>query len=354
MRWREWLGVGERRWKKAPDEEVQPGKTLWDWLQLLIVPAILIGVTFAWSGLQTSSDNAREDRRIAADLAAAEQVRQDATLNDYFKQMSDLMLNKKLLSSNDADAVRSVARTVTLTALRRLNESRRGEVVRFLGEARLLYGVPGRQPLVNLTGIDLAGGDFSDLDLAGGDFENANLARANFEEADLTGATLAVANLTGADLFGADLENANLFGANLKDARLSDAHLLSARLDTANLVQADLARADLSNAGLNSARLEGADLTGADLTGADLENANLARANFEETNLVRTNLAFANLAGAKNLNLERFITDLAPKRQKPFLDSQKRFLDSLSAAELAKFNLTPEELAKLRREASGN
>ena len=46
MRWRDWLGVGERRWKKAPDEEVQPAKTLWDWLQLLIVPAILIGVTF--------------------------------------------------------------------------------------------------------------------------------------------------------------------------------------------------------------------------------------------------------------------------------------------------------------------
>ena len=65
MGWRDWTGVGERRWKTAPDEEVQPGKTLWDWLQLLIVPAILIGVTFAWSASQTRSDNKREDRRIA-------------------------------------------------------------------------------------------------------------------------------------------------------------------------------------------------------------------------------------------------------------------------------------------------
>src|SRR3954454_11647222 len=53
MRWRELLGVRERRWKKAPDEEVQPAKTLWDWLQLLVVPAILIAVTFAWSAAQT-------------------------------------------------------------------------------------------------------------------------------------------------------------------------------------------------------------------------------------------------------------------------------------------------------------
>ena len=103
MRWREWLGVGERRWKKAPDEEVQPAKTLWDWLQLLIVPAILIGVTFAWSATQTRSDNKREDRRIAADRAAAEEARQDATLQAYLDQMSGLMLDKKLLTSKEGD-----------------------------------------------------------------------------------------------------------------------------------------------------------------------------------------------------------------------------------------------------------
>jgi hypothetical protein len=72
MGWRDWTGVGERRWKTAPDEDVQPGKTLWDWLQLLIVPAILIGVTFAWSASQTRSDNKREDRRS-----------QDVTLQAY-------------------------------------------------------------------------------------------------------------------------------------------------------------------------------------------------------------------------------------------------------------------------------
>src|SRR3954449_6986209 len=80
MRWREWLGVGERRWKKAPDEEIQPGKTLWDWLQLLIVPAILIGIGFLWSARQTASENKRDDRRIAADRAAAVVAARDATL----------------------------------------------------------------------------------------------------------------------------------------------------------------------------------------------------------------------------------------------------------------------------------
>ena len=106
MRWREWLGVGERRWKKAPDEEVQPAKTLWDWLQLLIVPAILVGVTFVWTASQTRSDNKREDRRVAADRAAAEEARQDATLQGYLDEMSGLMLREKLLTSTADSAVR--------------------------------------------------------------------------------------------------------------------------------------------------------------------------------------------------------------------------------------------------------
>ena len=36
----------ERRWTKKPDEEVQPSKTVWDFLQLLIVPAMLAHVGF--------------------------------------------------------------------------------------------------------------------------------------------------------------------------------------------------------------------------------------------------------------------------------------------------------------------
>jgi type VI protein secretion system component VasK len=118
VRWPSWLGVGERRWPKSPDEEVQPAKTLWDWLQLLVVPAILIGVTFAWGFMQTRSDNKREDRRIAADRAAAEEARQDATLQAYLDRMSDLMLRHKL-NSREGDAARAVARTVTLVTLRR-------------------------------------------------------------------------------------------------------------------------------------------------------------------------------------------------------------------------------------------
>src|SRR4051794_32570001 len=216
------------------------GKTLWDWLQLLVVPAILIGVTFLWSYSQTRSDNKREDRRVAADRGAAERARQDAALQAYFSQMSGLMLDKKLLASKEGDAVRAVARTVTLAALRRLNGERRGEAVLFLTEARLL-DVESRR--VNLNGADLTAANLTDaylerVDLEGTDLADANLRVAILRDADLRDAYLGYANLEGANLEGANLEGANLEGANLEGANLEGANLAGVMLTAAQRKQA--------------------------------------------------------------------------------------------------------------------
>ncbi len=317
MPWRDWLGVGERRWKKAPDEEVQPAKTLWDWLQLLIVPAILIGVTFVWSSTQSRSDNRREDRRIAADRAAAEEARRDGTLQAYLDQMSGLMLREKLLTSPQGSAVGAVARTVTLAALRRLDGERKAAVMRFLYEASLLEELDGKTPLVWLGGADLSGADL--------------------RRAQLSGAVLFNVDLTGADLSGAVLNAASLVSASLRHA-----HLSRARLDTTDLRKADLTGADLS----------GADLTNTDLGGANLKDANLRGARLVDAKFMSNGPIFGHIL-ALDLDLDRVITDLPPDEQKEFLDAQKGFLDSLSPRELAKFNLSSEKLAKFRQEASG-
>jgi uncharacterized protein YjbI with pentapeptide repeats len=247
MSFREWLGVGERRWKKAPDEEVQPAKTLWDWMQLVLVPAILIGVTFVWSAAQTRSDNKREDRRS-----------QDAILASYLTEMSGLTLDKKLLSSKEGDPIRTVARTATLTVLHRLDGDRKEEVVHSLIEAGLLIrdctGLPIRDcPIVQLPDADLRG--------------------ANFNGADLRGTDLHVAHLEGAHLEGAQLTSANLLGAHFEGAHLGHAEASLATIEGAYLAGADLNHADLTWANLNHADLTGANLTGADLTGANLTGA---------------------------------------------------------------------------------
>src|SRR3954453_12089220 len=119
--------------------------------------------------------------------------------------MSDLALNKNLVSSEPTDAVTSVARTLTLTTLRRLDGARKGEVVRFLHEARLI--ATRNTPPVNLVNANLAGADLSNADLRG----------ANLRGADLTRAHVTFSNLTGADLEQVTLVHANLKGTVLKE-----------------------------------------------------------------------------------------------------------------------------------------
>jgi hypothetical protein len=292
MRFRKWLGVGD--------------KTLWDWLQLLIVPAILIGVTFAWSATQTRSDNKREDRRIAADRAAAEEARQDATLRAYLDQMSGLILHENLQRSGLLAPVRSVARTVTLTTLRRLGGERRGEVVRFLDEAGLLTirTCPGGRGFLSCI---LARSVLNGADLSGANLRRAVLRYDDFRNVDLSGA-----NLTGADIAHSDLKDGNFRAADLRGANLQDAELA------------------------------GSDFKDAKLSGAELRNVRLWY-----VNVVQNQKVFP-----KHLDLGNFIARLQPDEKKEFVDSEIRELDSLSPAELAKFNLTREKLAKLRREVA--
>lgn len=309
-------------------------KTLWDWLQLLIVPAILIGVTFVWSATQTRSDNKREDRRIAADRAAAREARRDATLRAYLDQMSRLMLDKELLTSKAFDAVRPVARSVTLTTLRSLDGERRAAVLRFLYEARL---IDGQTSVVSLK-------------------------KADFRRADLTRGVLEGANLEGANLSGANLSHTHLSGARLSGANLTVAHLLGTFLEAANLRGADLRGATLSFAKLSRAKLNEADLSGANLQDAILTHAVLDDASFDLANLEGANLSGTNLEDAilgccerptRGLDLGRFITHLPLDREKRFLAIQRPFLDALSPKDLAIFNLSPEKLARFRREVSG-
>src|SRR5262245_60341137 len=239
MRFREWLGVGEQRWERAPNEEVRPAKTLWDWLQLLIVPAILVAVTFAWGAVQTRNDNRREDRRS-----------QDATLQAYLNEMSGLMLDKKLLASEYGDPVRAVARSVTLTVLRRLDGERKGQVVRFLYEAQLLnpeeleldpdeaLDDPNVTSKVSLEDADLRGANLMGANLTNANFNRANLAGAKLKGTILGGrgsATLVEANLTGADLRGVYATDADLSFANLTNANLEDAFFRGAIFRSANL-----------------------------------------------------------------------------------------------------------------------
>ena len=146
--WR-WTGLPADAGDGSDAHPPRPAKTLWDWLQLLVVPLVLALAAFALNAAQSDRDRRQEerralqqrlleDRRSARDRATAEdRARED--LGTYIRQMSDLITRHGVLwARSQADAnTRALARTLTLVALRRLDGPRKGLVMQFLLEEGL-------------------------------------------------------------------------------------------------------------------------------------------------------------------------------------------------------------------------
>src|SRR5215216_3392935 len=234
------------------------GMTLRNWLP--IAGALLVSLVIALGIWEITWQLEKlEDQRAEAERELAEQRAQDEALQAYLDQMSQLILDRKLLEAEPGDPVHTLAQARTSTAILRLDAEHNESVTHFLVTSDLSVRSKDSPRL-------LRGSTLSHAKLSGAHLPNANLIGA-----DLSGADLSNALLDNADLV-AHLPNADLSGANLIGADLSEANLFSADLSDATLIGADLSRAVLDNANLSNAVLDNANLGGADgITNAELE-----------------------------------------------------------------------------------
>jgi uncharacterized protein YjbI with pentapeptide repeats len=249
----------------------------WDFLQLLIVPAVLsVGALYL-------QDAAKQRDTKAAD----EKAKQD-TLIKYFDQMADLLLKEKLLQNlrNPDSEIFIIGRSKTVSVLQSLDPNRQYLVIQFLKSA-------------NLNGV----GESSSIQVfemlyLKGFLKKGLLYKAKMSNTQLHRAALNEAYLVEADLIGSDLREAHLVKSNLSNANLSFADLRKANLRKANFSNADLSNADLREADLVSADLRGVDLREADLRESQLVFADLRGANIRLADLREADLGFADLRGA--------------------------------------------------------
>jgi len=247
------------------------GKTLWDWLSLAGVPMSLAGLGF-WLQIQQQQRN--------------EEQLQEEILQNYYDKVSELLVDKNLLAiaaKGDTttpeerellDVSVGVIRARTLATLRRLDGNRKGSLIRFLTEAKVI----------------------SKLSLS---LKDADLSKAKLEDINLEGTYLESANFSSASLVGARLVNADFYCASLS---LSN-------FDNANLTRTKMARANLYKATLRRARLVECDISGSDLSFSDLSLANLTGAKLRDTELKHvklrgSTLRFAIFDGAKLMSVD--------------------------------------------------
>lgn len=196
------------------------GKTLWDWMELLVIPLVLaIGAFYLERSeravdCKTAEDRAKLERELATDR------QQEAALQAYLDRMAELLLKEKQGESED-ERVLKVKRVRTLTVMRGLNAARNRIVLRFLRDV----GLVGNQESTLIMYASLEGTDLEGIDIGLTNLQGANLKGSNPQ-----GAILESANLESVNLEGANLQEAFLRGANLQDAFLRDTNLEGASL----------------------------------------------------------------------------------------------------------------------------
>ncbi|GHO72621.1 hypothetical protein KSD_03920 [Ktedonobacter sp. SOSP1-85] len=291
-------------------------KTLWDWLQLLIVPLALTGAGLWFSQVQKKTE-----------VAISKDKQREDLLQAYLDRMSELLLREDLRHSKPNSEARNVARVRTLTILRQLDTPRINHVLSFLRDAKLVTSRQGESIVslckadmqgldlqgMNAYNIDLSGANLSHTNLDGANFSGANLSNAKLDratlvkarlnETDFSGATFVYANLSKAIFYRTCLSKAHLGYADLRGARfytpdLCKAYFGDAKLDGVNLSKLDLSEAEFTGASLVGTNLSKANLSDTCFEVADLRGANLEEANLEKADLKGANLKGANLKGA--------------------------------------------------------
>lgn len=233
-----------------PAPDTQRAKTLWDWMDLVLVPLVLALAAAFFTRVTDKRAREIEDNRIKEQQRIELDRSRDATLQTYLDRVSAL-LRSKWRESGESFIEANIIRAQTLTILRQLDGERKGLLLQFLYDLGLIGGLAihiGREnqqyrALIDLTAADLGWVNLRWANLRGLGLRNAclhraNLYRAKLEEADLSwaylyGADLRRANLRGAYLYGADLRRANLRGANLYRANLVAAKVTKEQLDEA-------------------------------------------------------------------------------------------------------------------------
>src|SRR5829696_1432108 len=179
------VAMAEGTDKSTPKQE-EGGMMLREWMP--IVGALLVALVIAlgiwgitWQLDKLENQRAQqaqkiENQRAAAERELAEQRAQDEALQAYLDQMSSLILEKDLRTSEEDSAVRTLARARTTMIIKRLDADGNRIVISFLNEARLTGGFQRAQGYVSpssasrssiLSNADLSGAHLTDVNLIG-------------------------------------------------------------------------------------------------------------------------------------------------------------------------------------------
>ena len=183
-------------------------RSLFDWFDAFGTPFIVVVIAGIFGLISQRTGRRAQEERALQDERAREE-----TLRSYLDRVSELVLERDLVNSENDSPERAIALARTHNALSMLDGRRKGQLVKFLNDSQLIRN---GQTVISLNLADLTYSNLGSMDLRGCDFSGANLRDADFYNSDLTECNFENCVLTNeqlaqcAELNGAILPNGDL------------------------------------------------------------------------------------------------------------------------------------------------
>jgi uncharacterized protein YjbI with pentapeptide repeats len=226
-----WTGFGEST--KSPN--IEPAKTLFDWLKLLIIPLSLALLGWTYKEAEKSKNLRFEKERS-----------RDQSVTAFFDVITDLILSHDLVGSPSVQT-RAMAKTRINMTLSQLDGARKGQVLQFLYESDLI----DINPKLRLLGANFNDSILDNIVLGGSEIRGANFKGASLKDSNLNQIVLNSSNFEKADLSGSKVDNADFGYTNLKSCKLKNMDLT-----TVDFFGADLSKADLRGSTIKQSQLD--------------------------------------------------------------------------------------------------
>lgn len=220
-------------------------KSLWDWLQLLVVPLILAISAFYLNYASAAKDKYLAGVQQERDAELAIKQKQQDVFKTYLSQMQNLLLkDTDQVQRNLSPRYKALATALTLTALDELNGERKGKVIAYLAKSDLINKDNPDVDLLNanLKGIELENIILTNVNISKAHMQNAKLSKVQFTASDLRGANFSGATLDDVFFSESNLIGSNFYGVIFKNVRLANSPAKGVCLSEKPNIEVDASR----------------------------------------------------------------------------------------------------------------
>ena len=290
--WADWTGFREYTGSIAKEDR---GKTLWDVLELVIIPVGGALIAYFFNKSLKENEQRLIDERVKIEREILIDQQREIALQSYMMTMHNLIEKNDPCHSLPGDEIRNFVTTITQSTLNKLDGKRKGLVIKFLYGANFLYR---KDPIVSLEYSDLSDIDLSNTDLESINFKLATLKNANFYQTKLKNASFEKVFLDSTKFYSTNLNNADFSYAYGENVIFDLAVLSNANLENSYFPKASFDSADLTDANFEYAYLKSTRYFWSELTNTNFRSAILLEADFLNSYEKNTNFEYARLNNA--------------------------------------------------------